>query len=93
MKIIFRIHAVERMFERNIDEADVVRIVEHGKIIEEYPEDTPYPSCLALGYAKKGAAGPIHVVYAVNGDERIVITVYRPDAKRWNESFDRRVEQ
>ncbi len=80
------------MFERGIEEADVLRIVEHGKIIEEYPVVTPYPSCLALGYEKE-ASRPIHVVYATNGDERIVITVYRPDVGKWNESFDKRVEK
>ncbi len=91
MKIVFRLHAVERMFERRINEADVARIIKDGKIIEAYPNDKPYPSYLALGY-EEGTEQPIHVVYAVHADERIVITVYRPDPAKWNESFDKRVE-
>jgi len=42
--VIFRIHAVQRMFERNISAEDVRKVLSVGAVIEEYPDDTPYPS-------------------------------------------------
>jgi hypothetical protein len=43
-RVIFRVHALRQMFTRRIDDADVQLVVRKGKIIEEYPDDTPYPS-------------------------------------------------
>jgi hypothetical protein len=61
------------------------------EIIEEYPEDKPYPSCLILGFTK--ANKPIHMVFSINHEERavIIITVYVPDRNRWEDNFRRRV--
>jgi len=44
-----------------------------------YPDDTPYPSRLLLGWR---GDKPLHVVAAYNAqdDEQIVITVYEPDS-------------
>ena len=91
MKIIYRVHAVERMFERDISEEVVEEIIKDGKIIEEYPEDQPYPSFLVLGFEKGESNKPVHVVYAENGAEVIVITVYRPDTSKWGENFKERL--
>jgi hypothetical protein len=35
-----------------------------GEIIEDYPTDKPYPSCLIYGHASSGE--PIHSVWAYN---------------------------
>lgn len=82
MDLIFRQHAIRRMFERNITVADVQDALAEGRRIESYPNDTPYPSCLWLGY---GGGRPLHVVYADNAEDnkRIVITVYEPNPARW----------
>lgn len=86
MKLIYRQHAARRMFERGISTADVRKALAAGKVIEDYPTDTPYPSCLWLGYVGNR---PLHVVYADKPDdnERIVITVYEPDPALWLEDF------
>lgn len=54
-----------------------------GEIIEEYPHDKPYPSCLIYGDSFSGE--PIHSVWAYNADNQwaVLITVYIPDPKRW----------
>jgi hypothetical protein len=54
-----------------------------GEIIEDYPTDKPYPSCLILGRTFGG--DPVHSVWAYNPTNRwaVLITVYRPDPKRW----------
>jgi hypothetical protein len=36
MKLIFRIHAIQRMFERKVDPEDVHAILERGETIETY---------------------------------------------------------
>lgn len=89
-KLIFRVHAIQRMYQRRIMEEDVRRAMESGEVIEEYPEDTPYPSRLVLGWS---GSRPIHVVIAENPETRqtIVITVYEPDTGRWEPGLRRRI--
>ena len=41
MKIIFRIHAIQRMFLRGITDTDIRYVLENGETIEDYPDDTP----------------------------------------------------
>ncbi|MCK2089818.1 DUF4258 domain-containing protein [Thauera aromatica] len=86
MRLIYRQHAVKRMFERGISTADVAAALADGWVIEEYPTDTPYPSRLWLGYSD---GRPLHIVFADNQDdgERIIITVYRPDPALWADDF------
>jgi len=87
-KLIFRVHAVRRMFVRSITAAEVRIVIEQGETIERYPGDTPYPSRLLLGYARGRA---LHVVVADNGgaDETIVVTVYQPEPALWQPGFRR----
>jgi SOS response regulatory protein OraA/RecX len=89
MKVTYRVHAVRRMFERGISEAEVRRALERGEEIASYPDDKPYASRLLLGW--KGER-PLHVVAAYNAqdDEEIVIMVYEPDAAMWEDGFKRR---
>lgn len=88
MKLLFRQHAIRRMFERGISVTDVEYVLNHGKVIEDYPNDKPYPSCLLLATL---TGKPLHLVCAVNGDERIIITVYEPDRTLWSADFSRRL--
>ena len=88
MKITYRIHAIQRMFERNVSAEDMRFVLEHGKTIETY-EDADYPSHLLLaGRGKR----PLHVVVADNAadDEVIVVTAYQPDNRYWEPGFKRR---
>lgn len=43
-RLIYRTHAIQRMFQRGISEVAVRAVVENGRVIEEYPDDSPYPS-------------------------------------------------
>jgi hypothetical protein len=47
--IEYRVHVTRRMFERDIDEADILFLLETGFIIEEYLKDYPFPSVLVNG--------------------------------------------
>jgi hypothetical protein len=91
-KLIFRAHAIQRMFERQIG-IDAVRIVVRaGEVIEEYPDDYPFASRLILGWEGRR---PLHVVAAENTEtgETIVITVYEPDSTLWDTDFRNRTNQ
>ena len=89
-KITFRTHAIQRMFQRRIDENDVRSILEAGETIERYPNASPYPSSLILGWMGKR---PLHVVAADNSadNETIVVTVYEPEQDKWSLDFKRRI--
>ena len=88
-RFVYRVHALQRMFEREIERSVVESVIQSGTTIESYPEDTPYPSRLVLGWDRDR---PIHVVVADNlpDEETVVITVYQPDPMRWDASFSRR---
>ena len=90
--LIFRVHAVQKMFERSITQADVAAVIAQGDVIRSYPDDTPYPSRLILGWRDQR---PLHVVAADNApdDETIIITVYEPDPALWQPDFRTKKEQ
>jgi len=77
------------MFEREISDQEVLKVIREGEVIEEYPNDEPYPSMLILGFVNDR---PIHVVLAVNEEESmgIVVTAYQPDPSLWRDNFRRR---
>ena len=90
VKIIYRVHALQRMFQRGISPDEVRGVVETGDTVEDYPNDRPYPSRLLVGWS---GTRPLHVVVAYNAsdDEAIVITAYEPDPGRWAADFKRRL--
>ena len=51
--IIITQHANRRFQERKIFLDDIESAIFSGKIIEEYPDDKPFPSCLILGKSEK----------------------------------------
>jgi hypothetical protein len=89
--IIFRIHAVQRMFERRIPVENVRQVLQFGEMIEDYSEDMPDPGGLLS--AKRGQR-PLHVVMAedTKEGEQVVITVYEPDPAQWKAGFRSRKE-
>jgi len=43
----FSSHAIQRMFERGFQKDSVAKAVRDGEIIQEYPNDKPYPSVMS----------------------------------------------
>ncbi len=76
-----------RMAGRGIRQEDVIRTLDKGKRIEDYPEDAPYPSALFLGTT--GDGDPLHVVAAYDAANAwgYVVTAYVPDAERFEEDW------
>lgn len=89
IKLVFRLHALQRMYERDIFEDDVRLVIETGEVIENYANELPYPSRLLF---KVIALRPIHVVAAFNDQDKevIIITTYEPDAHLWQNDFKKR---
>ncbi len=73
-----------------IHEDEVHEAVLSGRIIENYPDDEPYPSCLIFG--RTSLSRPLHIVCAFSGGENlaIVITAYEPDPTKWIDLSRRR---
>ena len=76
-------HAYEEAKADRLSFDEIYISVFNGEIIENYPDDEPYPSCLLYGINSKKE--PIHSVWAYNSENRwaVLITVYRPDPSKW----------
>jgi len=76
-------HADEEAEDDQLTFDEIYFSVLHGEIIEQYPTDKPYPSCLIYGQTFSG--DPVHSVWAYNAQNQwaVLITVYRPDPRRW----------
>ena len=76
-------HADEEAETDDLTFDEIFFSVSQGEIIERYPNDKPYPSCLINGQTFSGYA--VHSVWAYNENSRwaVLITVYRPDPDRW----------
>lgn len=63
-------------------------VIEQGEVVEDYPTDARWHSCLMLG---AGAGDrPIHVVCAPKDDYLAVMTAYLPDRDEWSDDFKKR---
>ena len=87
------LHAREEMSpkEDDISERELIEAILNGKIVEEYSNDKPFPSCLIFGRTKEGR--PIHAVCAYSKEDNItiIITTYEPSINMWIDYRKRRV--
>ena len=81
-------HILGRIFHRGISMSDIKNVLVNGEIIEQYPTDYPFPSCLILGYTEAGKA--LHIVCGSNGIELWLITAYFPDQNEWSDDYSQR---
>ena len=81
--IFFSGHAMIRMFQRSIGQAEVKEVIQSGEIVVEYPDDEPFPSRLMLGLS---VGRTLHVVVAFDDRTKTcyIITAYDPDPALWN---------
>ena len=83
-------HAAMRFRQRGLKVKDIRCAVNNGEIIEQYPDDFPFPSCLILGKTSDGRY--IHVVMSDEGNISRIITAYNPDYEKWEEQLKVRKE-
>jgi hypothetical protein len=89
-KILYAHHALVQMarLDRMITPSEVRMVIEHGIIVEDYPNDKRGHSCLLLGHGDGGR--PIHVVCSPREDYLAIITAYLPSVFEWNGEFNMR---
>jgi len=78
-------HIHVRLQQRGISIDDILAAIMNGEIIEQYPTDYPFPSCLLLGlsFDKK----PLHIVCGIGTGVLWLITAYRPNLNEWTQNF------
>ena len=87
-KIHWTAHGLKRMQARGITIADVKNCIMHGEIIEEYPDDYPYPSALIFGHAIGSKI--IHVVCGLDEEALYLITAYEPTTEKFMDDLKTR---
>jgi hypothetical protein len=77
-RLEWRKHCLQRMVERGISQKAMLNAIRLGNVIEDNPEDMPFPTALFLGWNE---GDPIHVVVSFDeeNDRVYVVTVYEPD--------------
>src|SRR3989338_1646500 len=80
-------HAQRRCDSREISLEEIKQVMLTGEIIENYPHDKPYPSCLILGHIR--TRQPLYVLCAV-GQIIHIITVHWLDPAKWLDPKTRR---
>ena len=83
-KIEWTNHVQQRILQRGITRQDVKEAVVNGEIIEDYPNDYPFPSCLMLGKNR------LHVVCGIGIGILWIITAYRPTEDKWEKDLKTR---
>ena len=89
--IVISEHAKNRCRERNIKQKDIKCCVMSGEIVEQYPDDFPFPSCLIFGYASDNRI--IHVVISDEGESGRIITAYIPNTTKFETDLKTRKER
>lgn len=76
-------HARDEAEEDQLSYDDIFASVFQGTVIEDYPDDRPFPSCLIYGNTHRQE--PVHSVWAYSqeGGRAILVTAYRPDPSLW----------
>lgn len=85
--VIIKIHAYDRIKERNISFHQIEQAIEADDLIEFYQDDYPVPSVLILGFVNDN---PLHIVCAPSDKALIIITAYHPDPKLWKNNWKER---
>ena len=89
-KVFITEHAAERFRQRGIKIGDIKCAVESGEIIEQYPDDFPFPSCLVFGKDRQNNF--IHICMSDEGSMSRIITAYHPDKNIWSADLKTRKE-
>ena len=88
--VIITIHAQERLRQRGLRIKDIRACIMNGEIIEQYPDDFPFPSCLVFGHTLDDRI--IHVVLSDEGTGSRIITAYFPDTQKFKDDMKTRRE-
>jgi hypothetical protein len=88
-KFRFSDHAKTESENDKLAISEIIASVNKAEIIEYYPNDFPFPSCLVLSFTL--SKEPVHSVWGYNEENKssVLITVYRPDPRKWKNLRER----
>lgn len=84
-------HGYDELAEDGLNAREVLSGIETAVTVEEYPDYPKGPCVLLLQKDNNGAA--IHVVWGIpkgHDGPAVLVTAYRPDKGRWDETYTRR---
>jgi hypothetical protein len=87
-KVLWSRHAITEMIADDLDRGQIERSWQTCELIEDYPSvHRPLPDCLVLSWLTP--CNPLHAVVAmdVEQDRLLVVTVYRPNDKEWENDW------
>lgn len=86
-RIQMTFNVLQRCRERTISIDDIINCIMNGEIIEDYPNDYPFPSALIM---ECSAGKPLHIVVGTDGKQIWIVTAYVPDSNKWENNYKTR---
>ena len=86
-------HGYDELAEDGLSAREIVAGLARGVVVEEYPDYPKGPCVLLLQQDRAGK--PVHALWGIpkgHTSPAVLVTAYRPDPKRWDEKFLKRID-